>query len=191
MEPIEVNAGAWYLRALRADERVDDRPALLGIAQDPDARRFTGLRRVVDLETAGARVDASLRGWAEETRCTWAVCEPSTGELLAEVSLRDLHLAERWAEVGCVTAPAYRGRGIVTTALGAVLRLGFAGEPLGGLGLHRVVWRHDPENIASAAVAGQLGFTSEGVARGAGHDGADLVVLARLATDPPPPAPRR
>jgi len=24
MEPIEINAGSWYLRALRADERVDD-----------------------------------------------------------------------------------------------------------------------------------------------------------------------
>ena len=41
MEPIEINAGAWYLRALRADERVDDRPALLAMAQDP----ATGLAR--------------------------------------------------------------------------------------------------------------------------------------------------
>ena len=26
-------------------------------------------------------------GWADDTRYTWAVCEPSTGEMLAEVSL--------------------------------------------------------------------------------------------------------
>ncbi|QBJ95382.1 hypothetical protein ERC79_04990 [Rhodococcus sp. ABRD24] len=70
MEPIEINAGAWYLRALRADERVDDRPALQGGGiTDPDyvARR---------------------RGqWATDEHCSWAVCEPTTGELLAEVGL--------------------------------------------------------------------------------------------------------
>ena len=26
MDPVEINAGTWYLRALRADERIDDRP---------------------------------------------------------------------------------------------------------------------------------------------------------------------
>jgi hypothetical protein len=37
MDPIEINAGAWYLRALRADKLMDDRPALadLGVG-DPD-----------------------------------------------------------------------------------------------------------------------------------------------------------
>jgi hypothetical protein len=28
MEPVEINAGQWYLRALRADSRINDRPAL-------------------------------------------------------------------------------------------------------------------------------------------------------------------
>ena len=45
MEPVEINAGAWYLRALRADE------------------------------------------WAADTGYSWAVCEPTTGEVLAEVTL--------------------------------------------------------------------------------------------------------
>jgi hypothetical protein len=70
MEPIEVNAGQWYLRALRADERVDDRPALAaGGINDPDyvARR--------------------ARQWADESHLSWAVCEPTTGELLAEIGV--------------------------------------------------------------------------------------------------------
>ena len=45
MESVEINAGAWYLRALRADE------------------------------------------WAADTGYSWAVCEPTTGEVLAEVTL--------------------------------------------------------------------------------------------------------
>ncbi|MGW6376766.1 hypothetical protein ACWFRB_11975 [Rhodococcus sp. NPDC055112] len=70
MEPIEVNAGAWYLRALRADERVDDRPALAdGGIDDPD---------YVATRTAQ---------WASDEHYSWAVCQPNTGELLAEVGL--------------------------------------------------------------------------------------------------------
>lgn len=70
MEPIEVNAGAWYLRALRADERIDDRPALAaGGVDDPDyvARR--------------------TEQWDADTHYSWAVCEPTTAELLAEIVL--------------------------------------------------------------------------------------------------------
>lgn len=70
MEPVEINAGAWYLRALRADERMDDRPVLdeLGTT-DPDYV---------------ARCDAD---WATDRRYSWAACEPTTGEMLAEITL--------------------------------------------------------------------------------------------------------
>jgi hypothetical protein len=70
VEPVEINAGAWYLRALRADDRVDDRPALAALGEHrPDY-------------VEGSRVQ-----WDSETLCSWAVCEPTTGELLAEVTL--------------------------------------------------------------------------------------------------------
>ena len=70
MDPVEINAGQWYLRALRADNRIDDRPALadLGVT-DPDYV---------------ARCTAQ---WSSDTSYSWAVCEPTTGELLAEVTL--------------------------------------------------------------------------------------------------------
>lgn len=70
MDPVEINAGTWYLRALRADERIDDRPALADLGEtDPDY------------------VTSCAAGWASETRFSWAVCEPTTGELLAEVTV--------------------------------------------------------------------------------------------------------
>ncbi len=70
MEPVEINAGNWYLRALRADDRVDDRPALADLGEhDGD-----------HVERLGAQ-------WAAGTLYSWAVCEPTTGELLAEVTL--------------------------------------------------------------------------------------------------------
>ncbi|MGB3352294.1 MAG: hypothetical protein WBB00_05915 [Mycobacterium sp.] len=70
MEPVEINAGAWYLRALRADDRVDDRPALADL----------GEHRTGYVQQLAAQ-------WDSETLYSWAVCEPSTGELLAEVTL--------------------------------------------------------------------------------------------------------
>ena len=70
MEPVEINNGTWYLRGLRYDDRVDDRPALAELGE-------TDLDYVHDAQD----------GWADDTRYTWAVCEPSTGELLAEITL--------------------------------------------------------------------------------------------------------
>lgn len=70
MEPIEINAGAWYLRALRADDLIDDRPALADLGEtDPDY------------------VTRRSAQWASDTAYSWAVCEPTTGELLAEITV--------------------------------------------------------------------------------------------------------
>ena len=66
MEPVEINAGAWYLRALRADDRIDDRPALSELGEtDPDYV---------------ARCSAR---WESDASYSWAVCEPTTGNITA------------------------------------------------------------------------------------------------------------
>ena len=70
MEPVEINAGVGYLRALRADDRVDDRPALAELG-----------------ETAAGYVAQRTAQWDSDTAYSWAVCEPATGELLAEIVL--------------------------------------------------------------------------------------------------------
>lgn len=70
MEPVEINAGAWCLRALREDELIDDRPALAKFG-----------------ETDPGYVARRTGQWASDTAYSWAVCDPNTGELLAEVVL--------------------------------------------------------------------------------------------------------
>jgi hypothetical protein len=70
LDPIEINAGEWYLRALRADSRVDDRPALADLG-------------VIDPE----HVAHSAAQWSADASYSWAVCEVTTGELLAHVTL--------------------------------------------------------------------------------------------------------
>lgn len=111
-EPIEINAGGWYLRALREDERVNDTPALAdaGIT-DPDY------------------VNRRAEQWANDTLYSWAVCQPNTGELLAEVDL-ELHDDESatmssWARTGhdeAMTTGADAVRRFAEGALGLTIR---------------------------------------------------------------------
>ena len=70
MQPVEINAGGWYLRALRADDRLSDVPALTDLGLD-----------------AIACISDADHGWADESVCTWAVCEPTTGELVALIAV--------------------------------------------------------------------------------------------------------
>jgi RimJ/RimL family protein N-acetyltransferase len=118
--------------------------------------------------------------WVRDERLTWAVCG-QTGEMFGEVELADLDLAMGTAEAACWALPAARGRGMITTALSAVLRFAF-----GGLGLHRVEYAWAEGNLASARVAEKCGFVYEGRRRSAWIDGdrrVDVLVAGRLATD--------
>ncbi|WP_026919211.1 hypothetical protein [Gordonia shandongensis] len=71
MEPVEVNAGAWYLRALRDDDRLSDVRAL----------------RLLGVPDPAAYVRSADRAWSDETALRWAVCVPTTGELAAVVGV--------------------------------------------------------------------------------------------------------
>lgn len=161
MDPVEINAGAYYLRQFRADDRVDDRPALVAAFADDDMRRFVTRWQVADLAAADQYVSRRAEEWDTGERCSWAVAEPTTGELLGEVDL--IRLDPRWttAEAGCWVAPAARGRGVASLALAAALRFGAAALPL-----RRVDYLHAPENEASARVAAKCGFVRQGVRAG-------------------------
>ncbi|RZT88240.1 RimJ/RimL family protein N-acetyltransferase [Pseudonocardia sediminis] len=181
MDPVEINAGAWYLRALRADDRVDDRPAVLESAVDPEIRRW---RHRPDPTSAAvaAYVAERIAGWADETRATWAVCEPTTGEMLGEVALEHLDLPMGTAEVSCWALERARGRGMTRTAVGSVVRFGF-----GGLGLARIGYGWAEPNVASERIARSLGFVPEGRLRGAwlaDDVRSDILVAGLLADDP-------
>ena len=71
MQPVEINAGTWYLRSLRADDRITDVPALTLLGADSPADYV-----------ASANAD-----WDNETRFVWAICIPTTGELIAVIGV--------------------------------------------------------------------------------------------------------
>ena len=105
VEPVEINAGAWYLRAPRDDDLIDDRPALADLGEtDPDY------------------VTRCSSRWASDTGYTWAVCEPTTGELLAEVALdpvaATVHTRARHGHADAAAIAAQSVRRFAAAALG-------------------------------------------------------------------------
>ncbi|HEV2784659.1 MAG TPA: GNAT family N-acetyltransferase [Actinophytocola sp.] len=178
MEPVEINLGLYYLRALRADEHIDDRPAVLEGFADPDTRRWVPGYQIDDLADAGAYIARRTREWARDVRYSWAVADPFTGELLGEVGLKELDLTAGTAEAACWTHPAGRGRGMASRALAAALRFGF-----GAVGLKCVVYRHFSSNLASARVAEKCGFlVTDQVEQAELGDGTEERVVVRLLT---------
>lgn len=161
MEPVEINAGICYLRQLRADDHIDDRPSLVDAFADEDLRRFVTRWTIADLAEAGEYVARRCAEWTSGERCSWGVAEPTTGDLIGEIDL--IRLTDDWshAEAGCWVAREWRGKGVATTALSAALRFG-----AGALGLSHVDYVHSPENSSSERVAQKCGFTRQCVRDG-------------------------
>ncbi|TSD96777.1 hypothetical protein FOV72_08475 [Gordonia rubripertincta] len=83
MQPVEINAGTWYLRSLRADDRITDVPALSLLGVDSPADYVT----------------SANSDWDAETRFVWAVCIPTTGELIALIGVTpDGSSGELWGQ---------------------------------------------------------------------------------------------
>jgi RimJ/RimL family protein N-acetyltransferase len=157
VEPVEINAGTYYLRQLRADRHLDDRAVLMEAFADPTHRKYVLNYRLRTVDEATEYVALRAAQWAGDERCSWAIAEPTSGRLLGEVGLRELNLDAAYAEATVWVHPAERGKGIATTALNAALRFGF-----GGLGLTEVSYRYEESNTASAIVAERCGFTLVG-----------------------------
>ena len=95
------------MRALR-DDLIDDRPALADLG-----------------ETNPDYVEACSAQWASDTGYTWAVCEPTTGELLAEVRLdpvaATLHTRARDGYADAAQTAAVSVRRFAAAALGIMV----------------------------------------------------------------------
>lgn len=88
--------------------------------------------------------------------------ERASGERIGPLSIHRVEWRHRTAEVGYWTAAGMRGRGLTTAAARVVCAWG-----LGPLGLGRLELRIAEDNHPSQRLAERLGFTHEGVLRGA------------------------
>ncbi len=103
------------------------------------------------------------------------------GRIAGTVGLNRIDHVNGATAIGYWLTEAAQGRGTMTAAVRALVEHAFT-----TMGLHRVVIEAAPDNVRSRAIPERLGFTEEGVRRGAEWfpDGyRDLVVYSRLASD--------
>jgi len=189
MEPVEIAAGRFQLRPWHAHD-VD---VVTEALADEEIARWTPAG---DDGDARAWLDRRAERWESGEGASFAVMDAVTGEVLGHVSLKDIDLDARSAEIGYWTTAAARGRGVARHGTAAMTRWAF-----GALDLHRLELRHAVANVGSCAVARSCGYALEGVLRdfaplsgdeagrsvgsvGTPRSFEDAHLHARLATDP-------
>jgi ribosomal-protein-serine acetyltransferase len=106
------------------------------------------------------------------------------GAIVGMVGFHRFDWANRATSIGYWLAADHEGRGLMTEAVRALVEYAFETR-----GLHRIEIAAAVDNARSRAIPERLGFREEGVRRDAERHGErylDLVLYARLATDPRP-----
>ncbi|HZP82401.1 MAG TPA: GNAT family protein [Chthonomonadaceae bacterium] len=170
------------MRICRVDDELE-----LRLLKYRDAERLDALKKA----SAGNTEAWLYRGSAEEfIRSSLERFARSQGfwaglwfqqELAGVLGLNNVNSATRCAEIDYLLGPAYRGKGLMTRAVGALV--GYAFDEIG---LNRIEINPDCRNRKSCAIPERLGFQKEGVLRQKlcyGDHFGDQVIYAMLAED--------
>jgi RimJ/RimL family protein N-acetyltransferase len=154
-------APAWPLQTERLVLRpfeAGDLDALCDIHSDAanalylynEPRTREQVEELLERKIAGASIGA------EGDWLSAAAVLRDTDELVCDVVLNWASEAHKQGEIGFIAHPAHHGRGYTTEAARPLLAFAFD-----TLGLHRVVGRVEPRNVASARVLEKLGMRRE------------------------------
>ncbi|MFD0823448.1 GNAT family N-acetyltransferase, partial [Micromonospora zhanjiangensis] len=194
LDPLEVRRAAVFgrdqpvlfattvdgeIRLRRPEDRdIDD---LVVGCRDPESIRWTSVPDPYQRGDAEFYVrELAVDTWARGTGAIFAVADPED-RYAGTLDLRISPVDPTVADVGFLTTPAYRGRGYLPAALGALAAWAFT-----SLGLARIEWRANVGNHASRRAAEKAGVVFEGTARHAvAHRGkrVDAWVAALLPDD--------
>jgi RimJ/RimL family protein N-acetyltransferase len=148
---------------------------VLAAAQDEEISRYSSVGMSVD-RAAALRWISSRHS---HDRLDWVIEHSRIP--IGRVSLAHIDRDDQVAEVGYWVLPDRRRQGVASTAVGAAEIHAFD-----EVGIIRLFIRHEPDNVASCALANSRGYQPEGIQRGAfTRAGArrDLHVHGLLATD--------
>jgi RimJ/RimL family protein N-acetyltransferase len=152
-----------------------------GLLTDPDVLRFTRVPVPVPDDFPQRWIARYEHGRRDGTCAGFAVLDGEGRFVgLAVVPTIDRETGE--VELGYITAPAARGRGLAQAMLAKLTR--WALDVAGAL---RIVLIIDVENPASERVAARCGYVREGVLRSVhlkGDERIDAALWSRLPSDP-------
>lgn len=182
--------GEWYDLATIEGDRIrlrmmqdKDVPRIVEACSDERSRHW--LAQLPHPYTDDDARGFILRGYAsaaEGAAANWAVADRDTDLLLGCVGLPRTDLGSK--EVGYWAHPDARGRGLMTEAVGLLVRHAFVDRDDGGLGVRRLCIKSARENTASQHIARANGFVECGIERGVERLGdgtfSDVVVFDLL-----------
>ena len=130
-------------------------------ASNPEVTRFLTWSPHADIEYTKEYLQYISNHYKLGDFYDWAVILKEENKMVGTCGFTRFHMPHDCGEIGYVINPAYRGRGIATEAVRAVMDFGFS-----RLGLHRIEAKYIDGNYASRRVMEKLGMTFEGVRRG-------------------------
>jgi RimJ/RimL family protein N-acetyltransferase len=138
----------------------DDFDALYAYQSRPDVARWLewDARTEDEVRAALAKKVAAVAIVDEGDVLALAMTRKDTGALVGDVILCLVSAEHRTGEIGYIVHPDHQGLGYTTEACREMLRIAFD-----ELGLHRVIGRLEPRNVASARVLEKLGMRREAV----------------------------
>jgi RimJ/RimL family protein N-acetyltransferase len=129
------------------------------LVQDEDVRTYTRVPTEPRADFAGAWLGTYVDGWRDGSRAGFAI-EAHDGEFLGLGLFVRIEREASQGEIGYVTGPAARGKGVATRTLRLLTDWGFT-----QLGLERIELWIDTTNAGSERVAERAGYVREGVLR--------------------------
>jgi RimJ/RimL family protein N-acetyltransferase len=162
-----------------------DVDAIHAVFSDPAAMRYWSHEPFKRIEQAHDYLESIRHGFLEDRLFQWGVARRGDDAVLGTVTLAQIDRANRRAEIGFALAPAHWGQGYGREAVALALAHAY-----GALALARIGADVDPRNTASLRLLESLGFRREGHVRESwrvGGEVQDSILLARLASDGPPP----
>jgi RimJ/RimL family protein N-acetyltransferase len=161
---------------------LDDEEAMFQVGSDPLVTKYLG-RAPPTRQTVREKLVKVLEGIHAGTNIIWILSDRDTGAYLGSACLWNWNEPHFRAEVGYDLASASWGRGLVTEAMTAVIRVGWE-----RMKLHSFEGHVHPENQGSIRVLEKLGFRKEAHFRENYFNGTtfeDTVVYSLLAPSTP------
>ncbi|HSG16029.1 MAG TPA: GNAT family protein [Anaerolineae bacterium] len=145
---------------LRLREMVrSDAEAVFRVFADEEVTRYYDLERFGNLEEARSHIANQAIRYRRGDVIRWGISQKANNVLIGSVGL-SIYEANAQGGLGYELARPYWRRGIMSEALGMVIRFGFS-----SLNLNRLQALVMPGNGASAGLLTKLGFTREGLLR--------------------------
>jgi ribosomal-protein-alanine N-acetyltransferase len=147
-----------YLREITYQDAV----AIFKLFSDPRVAQYLDGLLLKDLHEAQDLIEElRVDGFEKNSSIRWGIILKDRNELIGTCGYHKWIKENAWrAEIGYDLIPEHWNKGLMTEALGEMVRFGFE-----VMGLNRIESPIEPEHLASIRVVEKLGFRLEGVLR--------------------------